>query len=196
MFLLITGASGAGKSTTRRAVEAKFSDRLDAVELVDVGGTPQWTLEWRHRAVERAVQRALESQRRGSHFLLCGDPVPPGELLAVPSASALEAPLAVCLLDVSAEAQRARLLNRGDDPELLDRHVVFADWMRAHVADPRHRPDVIMGSGWDAMRWDRWLGCFPAPWTSHVIDTSQLDPAAVAERAAAWIRRTIAPSAE
>src|SRR3712207_8000444 len=56
-------------------------------------------------------QRAIQVQRAGKHYLLCGDPVPPGEVYAAPSADQLEH-IAVCLLDVAAEAQRRRLLRR------------------------------------------------------------------------------------
>jgi len=132
-----------------------------------------WSLRWRQQAVETIVARAVRSQRAGKHSLLCGDPVPPGEVVAAPSADQLDG-VAVCLLDVSPAAQRDRLIRRGDDPALLPRHVAFAGWMRAHVADPAHRPDVIIGDGWDAMRWERWLpsGERATPWTGHVIDTS------------------------
>jgi hypothetical protein len=192
VFLLITGASGAGKSTVRRRVEADFANVLEAAELAALGGTPQWSLLWRHQAVEKAVQRAVQVQREGRHFLLCGDPVPPGEVYAAPSVDQLEG-IAVCLLDVSAEAQTSRLMARGDDPSLLPRHVAFADWMRAHAADPGHRPEVIMRGGWEKMRWNRWLpgGEEQRTWKSHIIDTSDLGPEEVAQLASVWIRRVL-----
>jgi hypothetical protein len=93
----------------------------------------------------------------------------------------------VCLLDVAAEPQRARLLARGDDRALAPRHVAFAEWMRRHVVDPTYRPDVITGDGWEAMQWTRWTSCALPPWTTHVIDTSNMAPAEVAERVRAWI---------
>jgi hypothetical protein len=192
MFFLITGASGAGKSTIRKSVEAEFAGLLEAAELAELGGTPQWSLLWRHKAVEKVVQRALQVQREGKHFLLCGDPVPTGELYAAPSADQLDG-IAVCLLDVSAAVQRSRLMARGDDPALFPRHTAFADWMREHVVNPGHRPEVIVRGGWEEMRWDRWLrdGEKPGPWNSHIIDTSDLDSEQVARRAAAWIRRVL-----
>jgi hypothetical protein len=192
VFLLITGASGAGKSTVRRSIEVEFAGVLEAAELAEVGGTPQWTLLWRHQAVERAIQRALDVERHGRHFLLCGDPVPPGELYAAPSAEKLQH-IAVCLLDVSPEPQARRLMERGDDPALLPRHKAFADWMREHAVNPGYRPEVIMQGAWDRMRWDRWGpgAADQRPWTSHVIDTSALAPEEVARRAAAWIRRVL-----
>ena len=193
MFLLVTGASGVGKSTVRRLVAARFATVMEAAELAELGRTPEWTLKWRHEAAEWAVQRALELQREGRHFLLAGDPVAPGEVIATPSADRLEG-LAVCLLDASEAAQRQRLTSRGDDPSLLVHHVAFQTWMRAHVADPSHRPHVIMQGAWDAMRWERWLvdGRIAPRWTSHVIDTSDRSPEEVAEQVDAWIRRTLA----
>jgi hypothetical protein len=192
VFLLITGASGAGKSTVRRLIASEFAGVIEAAELVEWGGTPQWSLSWRHKAVEKVVQRALEVQRNGKHFLLCGDPVPTGEVYAAPSADQLNG-IAVCLLDVSAEAQRSRLMARGDDPSLVPRHAAFADWMREHVVNPDHRPEVIVQGGWEEMRWDRWLSDRPErePWTRHVIDTSNLAPEQVARLVAEWIRRVL-----
>ena len=188
MFFLVTGASGAGKSTVRRAIAPALDGRVEAVELATLGITPEWSLSWRHRVVEQVVQRAIDADAAGRHFLLCGDPVPPGEVLATPSGDRL-GPMRVCLLDVAPEAQRARLIARGDDPALLPQHVAFAEWMRQHVADPGHRPDVIMGGGWDQMRWDRWVGSSGLrPWTSHVVDTTDLAPADIAARVLAWIR--------
>jgi energy-coupling factor transporter ATP-binding protein EcfA2 len=188
MFLLVTGASGAGKSTVRRAIAPVLGERIEAVELATLGITPEWSLSWRHRVLEQVVQRAIEADRDGRHFLLCGDPVPPGEVIATPSGDRLSA-MHVCLLDVAPEAQRARLLSRGDDPELLPRHVAFAEWMRHHVRDPGHRPEVITGGGWEEMRWDRWVGAGgPRPWTTHEIDTTTLAPADVAAQVLAWIR--------
>jgi energy-coupling factor transporter ATP-binding protein EcfA2 len=190
VFFLITGASGAGKSTVRRMVEPLFKDRLVTGEIATLGVTPEWSVRWRAQMVELLVQRAIEARRSGKHFLLCGDPVPPGELLAVPSADQLD-DIAVCLLDVSEEEQSRRLLARGDDPALLPRHNAFAAWMRRHVVDPYHLPEVITNDSWDEMRWDRWLGKHRVrvPWSAYVIDTTSLEPNEVADEVAAWIRK-------
>ena len=70
--------------------------------------------------------------------------------------------------------------------------VAFAEWMRHHVEDPRHRPDVITGGGWAEMRWERWVGAGAArPWSSHVVDTTALPAADVATQVLAWIRTCI-----
>src|SRR4051794_40531583 len=143
MFFLVTGASGVGKSTVRKLIEAEIAGQVAVCELATLGITPEWSLRWRHQAVEQVVQLALQKQRSGMHFLLCGDPVPPGELYAVPSAVELEG-IRVCLLDVSPEKQSERLTQRGDPSELIPQHVMFAEWMRHHVRDHRYRPDVII----------------------------------------------------
>ena len=193
MFLLVTGASGVGKSTVRRLIERELAGMLETAELATLGVTPEWNIAWRHRMVERVVRRALAAQREGKHFLLCGDPVPPGEVLAAPSADQLDH-LAVCLLDASAESQRDRLLARGDDSSLIPRHVAFAEWMRHHVMDHRYRPDVIIQDSWSDMRWDRWVGDdqVALPWTTHVIDTSHQSAVEVSRLVATWVREQVA----
>jgi len=194
MLLLVTGASGMGKSTVRNLVAARFASRIDSAELAEVAGPPEWSLRWRHQAVEKAVQRALQAQRQGRHFLLCGDPVPPAELYAVPSAEHLER-VAVCLLDATEEAQRGRLLARGDDPSLLLHHTAFAAWMRAHLVNPRQRLDVVRQGGWEEMNWERALVAMERQeiHLSERIDTSVLTPDEVAELVALWICRQISP---
>src|SRR5215831_6654796 len=126
MFFLVTGASGVGKSTVRKLIEPEFADVLEIAELGMLGSTPKWKIEWRHRMVERTVRRALEAQHEGKHFLLCGDPVPPGEVWAAPSADSLDR-LEVCLLDAGERAQTARLLERGDDSNFIPHYVAFAE---------------------------------------------------------------------
>ena len=192
MLLLVTGASGMGKTTVRKLVAAQFADRLESAELVEVAGPPEWSLRWRHQAVEKAVQRAVEAQRRGKHFLLCGDPVPAAEAYAAPSADQLES-IAVCLLDATEDAQRARLMERGDDPALIPNLSAFAAWRREHIATPGHRLDVVRQGGWEEMQWERSLAAMDQQqlWLSHRIDTSELDPSEVAKRVTAWIRQQI-----
>jgi len=188
VFFLVTGASGVGKSTVRKLVEPEITGRVAVCELGMLGLIPEWSLRWRHQAVEQVVQLALQKQREGMHFLLCGDPVPPGELYAAPSAGEL-AGIEVCLLDISAEKQIERLTQRGDAQEFIPHHVAFAEWMRHHVKDHRYRPEVIMNGGWERMRWEVWNAeeVTLVPWKSEIIDTSDLEPAKVAERVLAWI---------
>jgi hypothetical protein len=152
MFLLVSGASGAGKSTARRLVAGELEPGVECVELHDVVAMPRApTLAWRQRATEAVVCHALKLQEDGRHVLLAGDPVAAGEVLAAPSADRLDG-IAVCLLDVARDTQAARLVARGDVPTLLVHHVAFADWMREHAADPHHRLEVLQIDGWEQMR--------------------------------------------
>jgi len=192
MLLLITGASGMGKTTVRKMVAAQFADRLESAELAEVAGPPEWSLRWRHQAVEKAVQRAVQAQRHGKHFLMCGDPVPPAEVYAAPSADQLES-IAVCLLDATEDSQRIRLRERGDDPSLIPHHIAFAVWMREHITNPRHRLGVVRQGGWERMQWERSLAAMDQQelWTSHRIDTTELGPREVAKLVTIWIRQQI-----
>jgi hypothetical protein len=188
MFFLVTGASGIGKTTVRKLIETEIRDRVAVCELGMLGITPEWSLRWRHQAVEKEVQLALKHQEVGKHFLLCGDPVPPGELYAAPSAGAL-AGIRVCLLDASPERQVERLRARGDSEELIPHHVAFAEWMRRHTVDHRHRPEVIINQGWEEMRWDVWNSdeVTEVPWKSHSIDTSEMEPVEAARAVRCWV---------
>jgi hypothetical protein len=196
MFLLVSGASGAGKSTARGLVADEFEPGVRCVELRHVLPIPPApTLAWRQRATEAVVCHALKLQEHGRHVLLAGDPVAAGEVLAAPSADRLDG-VAVCLLDVDRDAQAARLLARGDDPALLVHHVAFADWMREHAADPHHRPEVLRTDGWEQMRWERLSRSDETgSWAMHVLDTSSLTRAAVASELLAWGRRVLAGQA-
>jgi hypothetical protein len=197
MFFLVTGASGAGKSTVRAVVAPALAPAIDCVELCDVVSVPASpTIAWRQRATEAVVRRALELQGEGRHLLLSGDPVAAGEVLAAPSAVALDG-VAVCLLDVSAEVQATRLAHRGDDPALLPHHHAFADWMRGHANNPRHMPHVLSTGGWEAMQWDRLADVDPdnGGWVIEILDTTTLSPDEVATRIMDWCKRALAGQA-
>lgn len=189
MFFLVTGASGVGKTSVRKLIETEIAGQVKACELASLGITPEWSLQWRHQAVEHVVQLALKHQKSGKHFMLCGDPVPPGELYAAPSAGELT-DIQVCLLHASPERQTERLSQRGGPADLIPRHVAFAEWMRHHVVNHRHRPEVIINQGWEQMRWHVWNSdeIKVAPWKSHIIDTSNLEPIEVARQVLSWIK--------
>jgi hypothetical protein len=193
MFLLLTGASGAGKSTARELVADELAAEVECVELGHVVSIrPVPTIAWRQQATEAVVQRAVALQAVGRHLLLAGDPVAAGELIAAPSADRLDA-IAVCLLDVDAEAQAARLVQRGDDPRLLADHQAFAAWMRAHAQDPGHMPHVLTTNGWGAMRWERLTLLDPrnGGWNVQVLDTSASATDEVAKQILTWCRRAL-----
>lgn len=186
VLLLVTGASGIGKTTTRRLLEPQLGPEVECAELSDLSPNPSSrNLAWRQRTTELAVQRTVQLQREGGHFLLCGDPIAAVEVVAVPSASQLDR-VAFCLLDAVADAQAARLSARGDPPALLPHHLAFADWMRTQASDPMHMLEVVSTNGWDQMRWDRVPALAPY-WTVTTIDTTDRDAAAVAAKVKAWI---------
>jgi hypothetical protein len=193
MFLLVTGASAAGKSTVRERVQSELSPAVECVELRHVVAIPPIpTLAWRQEAAEAIVRRAVEGQTEGHHLLLSGDPVAAGEVLAAPSADELDG-IAVCLLDVGAEAQTARLTARGDDPAQFVHHLAFADWMRRHARDPGHRLEVLTTTGWPPMCWERLAHVGDAwPKAIHVVDTSTMNRSAVAAEVLGWCRRVLA----
>jgi hypothetical protein len=193
MFLLLTGASGVGKSTVRGLLEDELTPEVRCAELGHIVPIPRAPdVAWRQQATEVVVCHALEEQRRGRHFLLAGDPVAPGELLAAPSADRLDA-IAVCLLDCQPDAQRRRLAERGDPPVTLDAHLGFAAWMLGHVRDPQHRPEVIRTGGWPEMRWERWSSWRAGDrrWRFTEIDTTTLSPRDAAAEVIAWCRRAL-----
>jgi energy-coupling factor transporter ATP-binding protein EcfA2 len=190
VFLLVTGASGAGKSTVRRLIAGDLSPEVECVELAGVVDIPRvMTKAWRQEATEAVVQRAVELQGDGRHLLLSGDPVAAAEVLAAPSADRLDA-VAVCLLDLEPNVQAARLAERGDDPTLLVHHQAFAAWMRAQAHDPRHMLEVVTTDGWDAMRWERLDGLDPdaGDWNMHVVEASRLSTEQAAEAVLSWCR--------
>lgn len=185
VLLLLTGASGVGKSSVRKLVEPALTPLVECVELVDLAETGAvMTKIWRQEMAEVAVRRAIELQASGRHLLLAGDPVPAVEIVAAPSAPGLDA-IAVCLLDAASEVQAERLAERGDDPALLIHHQAFAEWMREQATDPLHMIHVVSDNGWQEMRWER-LEDSAANWQMHVLDTTHMTKDGVAEAVLDW----------
>jgi hypothetical protein len=76
VLLLISGASGAGMSSVRQAIDADLEPAITAFELRHLGAIPNPpTLEWRQRMAEAAVRRAMALGEEGRHLLLAGDAV-------------------------------------------------------------------------------------------------------------------------
>jgi energy-coupling factor transporter ATP-binding protein EcfA2 len=193
VLLLVTGSSGAGKSTARRLISDELAPDTECIELAHVVTMPPVpTIAWRQQAAETVVRRAVALQAQGRHLLLAGDPVAAGEVVAAPSADELDA-IAVCLLDVDADTQAGRLAERGDDPRLLADHQAFAAWMRGHARDPRHMVHVLTTNGWEAMRWERLRDLDPRDggWAVHVVDTSALTTDQVAEQVLTWCQQAL-----
>jgi hypothetical protein len=188
VLLLISGASGAGKTSVREAIAGELAPDVEAVELRHLEAVPAVPdIAWRQRMAERAVARSRMLDAQGRHLLLAGDPVAPGEVLAAPSATSVD--IAVCLLDVSEATQRERLRRRGEPEQLLPRHAAFAAWLRRHAEDPAHMPHVLTTGGWDGMRWSRLT---TLPWQITVIDGSEMSVAETGSAALRWVRDAVA----
>jgi hypothetical protein len=193
MLLLITGASGTGKSSVRAALAPELEPEVICVELGGVVPIPaRPTVAWRQESTEAVVRLALELQSEGRHLLLSGDPVTPGEVLAAPSADRLE-DIRACLPHADPEVQEARLRDRGDLPALFPDHVAFDAWMRCHAVDPSHVPEVLTTNAWEEMRWERWIDRRTGDpgWNVATIDTSPLDLDEVAAEVLSWVRASL-----
>jgi hypothetical protein len=194
VLLLITGASGVGKSTVRAVIAPELSPEVECVELLHLTPLPTaMTRVRRQQTAEVAVRRAVELQSSGRHLLLAGDPIPAAEVVAAPSAPRLDA-IAVCLLDATPEAQAERLATRGDPAELLVHHQAFAEWMRRQASDPLYMTHVVCDAGWEQMRWDR-LEHLAADWGMHTIDTTHMTKRDVADAVLEWCRSALAGDA-
>jgi hypothetical protein len=197
MLLSITGASGAGKSSTLHALDrALRARRVTCVEFDSIGVPADADTAWRHGAIERWVQRALIEQRAGRHLVLCGQ-VPVGELLAAPSADQLDG-IAVLLLHCSPKVRRARLTGRGDNLDGIEDHVAFGEWFVQHTRDPTHMPHVIRVNTPVAMRWGRWQHWQTADprWRFEILDTDPLTRERVADHVARWATDVLSGQAE
>ena len=180
MLYLVTGASGAGKSTVLDPLRTLAPEI--AVHDYDVVGVPtEPNKRWRQRTNELWVQQALRFQKRGQDLILFGQ-TPLGELLATPSATRLEG-IAACLLDCEESVRKKRL------PILGEHHLVWAEWLRQHAQDPQHDQDVLKEDAPPRMRWerwDRWQRGDPR-WQVVRLDTSLLGVAEVAGQLADWM---------
>lgn len=200
MLLLVSGASGVGKTTARLHARHLFEHRLldeayETAELFTLGAIPAApTIAWRHQQVEVAVRRAITLETQGKHLLFAGDPIPLGEALAAPSADRID--IAGLLLDIDEQMHLARLALRNEAEELIPLHRGFATWLRAHATDPGHMPEAITTDAWPDMRWERWVGRRPGPeWAMTTLDTSCLAPEQVGAAVADWCQAAVAGQA-
>lgn len=190
MLFLLTGSSGAGKSSALHALRVDDLLLLDVDELVP---PPDVERAWWHQQVEALVVRAADAQALGLDSLIAGW-TPLGEVLAAPSATRLEA-IAACLLDCDDETRAARIAQRAESgtwgpgipgPEESMR---AAEWMRRHADDPQWHQDVLLNEAWPEMRWERWTSWTAGDrrWAVERLDTSHLSVEEAADRIAAWI---------
>ncbi len=188
MLLVVTGASGSGKTTAYRALLPVLEYRC--VESDQLGVPPDADTPSRQRRIETWIRYALVEP--GSDLVLFGGGAP-GEVLAAPSATELDA-IAVCLLHCDPATRRRRLLDRGAVGDDRHDHLAFGEWIYAHARDPTHLPQVITEDGWERMRWERWASwtAEDSRWSFEVLDTSVLTPEAVAQAVCAWAQASFA----
>ncbi|MDR2998755.1 MAG: AAA family ATPase [Microbacterium sp.] len=195
MLLSVTGASGTGKSTALDALRrVDFGRRVTCVEFDSIGVPEGADASWRHGAVEHWVRFAIDAQARGEHVVLFGQ-IPPGELLAAPSAERLDG-LAICVLHCSPDEQKERLLHRGEPADSIVHHLQFGEWFRRHAADPTYVPEIIRVDSAVPMEWSRWdqLSADDPGWPVSLIDVGPLSRAAIAEHIESWVRESLAKS--
>ncbi|GAB2608534.1 hypothetical protein [Pseudactinotalea suaedae] len=195
MLLVVSGASGTGKTTARFHAAPLLGDRFHAVELWHYGPIPAVpTIAWRQESVERITQDAIALEAQGRHLLLAGDPIPAGEALAAPSADRID--VAVCLLDVREDVLDARLDAQDDPPAIRHLHHGFAAWLRHHATDPDYVPEAVTNDAWPSMQWGRWVGADVADrWAMTVVDASDVTPEQAGAAVADWARAAVAGDA-
>lgn len=188
MLVLVTGASGSGKTTAYDALHPLLEHRC--AESDQLGVPAEADTAWRQRRIETWIQRAL-AEPDGDLVLFGGGA--PGEVLAAPSASELDA-IAICLLHCDAATRRRRLLARGCRGDDSEDHLAFGEWIHAHARDPGHLPEVIREQGWARMRWERWASWTAGDprWAFEVLDTGPLAPEAVAQSLLRWTEASFA----
>jgi hypothetical protein len=167
MFYVISGASGAGKSTVLPLLQRLRPDvQWHAFDERWAGGSKRE----RQQLTEGWIQTALGT---GGHFGLLGQ-CPLGEMLAAPSAPSL-ADTRHLLLDVDDVERIRRLRERGDGQATQDL-LNWAAWLRAHQTFADWQPDVLTVGGWEEMRWDRWLEQDSALWPGDTLNATGLTP--------------------
>ncbi|WP_203581434.1 AAA family ATPase [Microbacterium hibisci] len=194
MLLLVTGASGAGKSTVlAKLTTVDWRQPVVCAEFDAIGVPEGADTAWRHASVEEWVSHAADLQAQGVHLLLFGQ-VALGELLAAPSTERIDG-VAVCLLHCSPDVRSARLRERGEPEETLVHHARFGEWLLEHTRDPAHHPEVIRVVETSArMRWDRWESWSAGDprWDARIIDTDDVSAVDAADLVEAWARARLA----
>lgn len=186
MFLLVSGAAAAGKSTVAKNLSPQRKNLVchDADELKT---EDEYT---RCQQLEKWIQLALNHQRESQDFLLTSHS-PLGELLACPSARKL-AGISACLLDCSDPIRIQRMRKRGVDPRWPPTQDVlnWASWHRMHAWDPQWEQHVIIGNGPPNHSYDCWTHWKQTDkrWHVNVIDTTTFDVERMLKKVITWVK--------
>lgn len=185
MLLVVTGASGSGKTVVMPGLKKKFSefsvhdfDERMAPAIGDNRGRQEQTEYW--------INRAIENQHLGQDTIICGGAVY-GEILACPSIHQIDH-LAVCLLDCTDIVRIDRMRRHGrQEPDMA--LLGWAAWLRVHAVDPTWCPAVIMHDSYDSMHWDNWHAWQRGDprWQQAIIDTSGKKIAQITAEVGRWI---------
>jgi chloramphenicol 3-O-phosphotransferase len=190
MLLVLSGSSGAGKTTLARAVSGLIAG-LHVHELGEIADEP-WSRDrsgpwWRRDLTERWLQRAILLDESGEDLLLTEGVL--GEVLAAPSAEHVSG-IAACLIDCEDSERLRRIRARGEtDAVELQHFVNWSVWLRGHAADPQYWADPIRQDGdmsWHWDRWERWTSGDPR-WSIFRIDTTHKPVGRSADRLVAWL---------
>ena len=170
-MLLISGASGAGKTTVRTTITphlgppsrpSSCATSTRFRRFLTWRGASEWpSARWPAPDCSRTTAGICCWREIRSRRARCWPPRPPPRWTSRSACST-----------VTEDAQMERLRRRGEPEELLSRHVAFADWLRRHAQDPSHMPHVLTTDGWSAMRWSRLSEMGREQWRMTVIDGS------------------------
>src|SRR5713101_2643512 len=145
MLLLVTGASGSGKSACLPGLRQVLPD-IEWHDFDEVGVPASCTSEWCQRTTEHWLAEAIRHEQRRLSMSVVGGAIL-GEVLACPSAPEVKS-IHVALLDCHDWTRIDRLRKRGTHGATQDM-LNWAAWQRMHAIDPQWRPDVICN------------GCYP-----------------------------------
>lgn len=161
MLFVLTGSAGSGKSTALRELSVRRGG-LAVFDFDDLRPPPGASQSWWQRHIDERVARAVAEQAHGRDTVLAGW-LTVGEVLAAPLAEGLEG-VAACLLDCTDDVRLAR----------IERRAASGTWRQ-------HTPEEAAGYLRAAARMrETAAGMFR-------LDTSGLDPEAVATRLDGWM---------
>lgn len=185
MLILMSGSSGAGKTTIGPRVATLVDDLV--FHDIDEPGGPQGSD--RVDVLDGWIRRAVALERDGLDMLLATQS-PFGELLACPNADQIDA-LAGCCLDCRDTVRARRIKDRGRPyADILGMDIMcWAVFHRMHAADPQWEQRVICKGAYPERHWHRWIEWTTDDprWAVPTFDTSDQTPDQVAAIVAAWI---------